>query len=62
MRVRTPGTGETSNDKKQTNPKKNTLSETGEGYVGLDLPCDAFYCLVTPPPTKSNYKRTSRLD
>ena len=51
-----------SSHKEETNPKKNTLSETGEGNVGLDLPCDAFYCLVTPPPTKSNYKRTSRLD
>ena len=31
-----------SSHKKETNSEKNTLSETGEGNVGLDLPDDAF--------------------
>ena len=51
-----------SSHKEETNLEKNTLSETGKGNVGLDLPDDAFYCIVTSPPTKSNYKKTSRLD
>ena len=41
-----------SSHKEETNPKKNTLSETGEGNVGLDLPRDAFLLFCHSPTYK----------
>ena len=41
-----------SSHKEETNLEKNTLSETGEGNVGLDLPRDAFLSSCHSPSYK----------
>ena len=41
-----------SSHKEETNLEKNTLSETGEGNVGLDLPRDAFLLSCHSPAYK----------